>query len=298
MAVREWVEDRSHLLPPNVRRLLSYVLWPALFAGSLTIIYAGIQGDYAVVTFNLTYLGLALVLACIERIMPHERAWLADDGQMGPDLAHTLFNKGLAQGVITLAAYSSAAEFAAKDGVLWPNDWPLGLQTILGLFIVEIGLYWKHRLAHEWLPLWRFHAVHHSATRLWFFNTGRFHIVDTATGLMVGMPALLLLGADQDTMLFVGAITAVIGILSHCNIEVRCGMLSYVFNTPTLHRWHHSKIVREGNTNYGENLMLFDILFGTFYNPARRPPVAIGIHDPMPSTFWGQLRAPFRRAAL
>lgn len=135
--------------------------------------------------------------------------------------------------------------------------------------------------------------MHHSVTRLWFFNTGRFHVVDTVTGLMVGMPVLLLLGAPRDVLLLVSAITAVIGMLTHCNIEMRCGVLNYVFNTPALHRWHHSKDLREGNRNYGENLMLFDQIFRTFYNSPHRPPADIGIRHYMPPDFVGQLKAPF-----
>lgn len=96
----------------------------------------------------------------------------------------------------------------------------------------------------------------------------------------------------------VSALTAVVGILTHANVEMRCAFLNYVFNTPELHRWHHSKIAAEGNKNYGENLMLFDQLFGTFFYPARRPPADIGINHPMPATFWGQLKVPFTRAPL
>ena len=32
----------------------------------------------------------------------------------------------------------------------------------------------------------------------------------------------------------VSAITAIIGILTHANVEMRCGVLNYVFNTPEL----------------------------------------------------------------
>ena len=173
-----------------------------------------------------------------------------------------------------------------------------GAQTALGLVLAETGLYWKHRLAHEWPVLWRFHAVHHSVTRLWFLNTGRFHLVDTLTGLAVAMPLLLLLGAPSDVMILVSAITAIVGILTHANVEMRCGVLNHVFNTPELHRWHHSKVPAEGNRNYGENLMLFDQLFGTFFLPERRPPSNIGIGHDMPATFWGQLKAPFGPSPL
>lgn len=282
-----------------MRRLLSCLWWPVLFAVPMGIIYLGMRTGHDVLVFNLTYLGFALTVALIERAMPHEAQWLENDGQMGPDLAHTVLNKGLAQVIITVVTFMGIADWLAPTGPgIWPETLPLLVQLALGLAIVEFGLYWKHRLAHEWPWLWRFHAVHHSVTRLWFFNTGRFHVVDTVTGLAVGMPVLLLLGAPKEVLLLVSAATAIIGMLTHCNIEMRCGPLNYVFNTPELHRWHHSKDLSEGNRNYGENLVLFDQIFGTFYNSPRRPPVDIGIGHPMPPTFVGQLKIPFTSAPL
>ncbi|NIJ43063.1 sterol desaturase/sphingolipid hydroxylase (fatty acid hydroxylase superfamily) [Parvibaculum indicum] len=282
-----------------MRRVLSVVLWPLLFAVPLAIVWAAMSTGHGVAAFNATYLGLALAIASLERIMPHERAWLENDGQMLPDLLHTVLNKGVAQVLITVIVFMGIAGWVApQEGGIWPSEWPLVFQLALGLVVIEFPLYWKHRLAHEWPWLWRFHAVHHSVTRLWFFNTGRFHLVDTLTGLAVGIPILLLLGAPDPVLLLVSAVTAFVGLLTHCNIEMRCGVLSYVFNTPSLHRWHHSKDLSEGNRNYGENLMLFDQLFGSFYNSPRRPPRDIGIEQPMPENFLGQLKVPFTRQPL
>ena len=59
-----------------------------------------------------------------------------------------------------------------------------------------------------------------------------------------------------------------IGQLSHANIDTACGWLNYVFNTPEVHRYHHSRVPKEANTNYGQVLMVFDVLFGTFYLPS------------------------------
>lgn len=282
-----------------MRLFVSRLLWPGLAGLSLTAIYWGMGAGHGVLTFNLVYLSLALALAGLERVMPHERSWLVNDGQMGPDLAHTVLSKGVAQVVVTMIVFMGIAEWVKPSGgPLWPKTWPFLVQIALGLVIIELGLYWKHRLAHEWPWLWRFHAVHHSVTRLWFFNTGRFHLVDTVTGLLVGIPVLLLLGAPQPVLLMTSAVTAVIGLLTHCNVDMRCGPLNYVFNTPELHRWHHSKDLAEGNRNYGENLMLFDMIFGTYINPPRRPPADIGIEAPMPENFIGQLKVPFTRAPL
>ncbi|MGV8996939.1 MAG: sterol desaturase family protein [Parvibaculaceae bacterium] len=282
-----------------MRQVLSYILWPLIFCGALALTYLGMRAGHPVVGFIITYVLLALTIAMVERAMPHERAWLANDGQMPADLSHTLLSKGFAEVLITFIIFMGIADWLAPaSGPLWPVALPLVLQVALGLVVVEFGLYWKHRFAHEWHWLWRFHAVHHSVTRLWFFNTGRFHFVDTVTGLAVGMPVLLLLGAPQDVLLFVSAITAIIGMLTHCNIEMRNGWLNYIFNTPDLHRWHHSKVLAEGNRNYGENIVLFDLLFGTYFNADRRPPADIGISHPMPETFMGQLKIPFTRAPL
>lgn len=282
-----------------MRGVLSRVLWPLLACGALIPIYLGMKTGHGVLAFNISYLGLALTVALLERAMPHEKGWLANDGQMGADLAHTVLSKGIAQIVVVTIVFMGIAEWVRPaGGPLWPQMWPFIVQVALGLVVVEAGLYWKHRLAHEWRWLWRFHAVHHSVTRLWFFNTGRFHVVDTLTGLLVGIPVLLLLGAPQPVLLMVSAVTAVAGMLTHCNIEMRCGPFNRIFNTPELHRWHHSKILDEGNRNYGENLMLFDMIFGTYINPRRRPPADIGIAHPMPANFTAQLKVPFTRAPL
>jgi len=277
------------------RLTLSYLWWPLLLAGCMVCLAAGIARGAGPLYFNISYAALAIALFFLERWLPHEETWLENDGQVVPDLSHTLLSKGLVQLAVVAGATLGISHSLGErpGGGIWPLSWPLPFQVGLGLIVAELGLYWAHRLGHEWMWLWRFHAVHHSATRLWFFNTGRFHFVDTLKSIALGMPLLFLLGAPGPVFFWVSALTAYIGILTHCNVEMRFGPLNYVFNTPGLHRWHHSTDLREGNKNYGENLMIFDLLFRTFINPNRRPPAAIGINEAMPATFLGQVKAPF-----
>ena len=82
---------------------------------------------------------------------------------------------------------------------------------ILGVVVAEFGLYWAHRIAHEWKPLWRFHAVHHSVIRLWIVNTGRFHFVDSLKSIVLGMVILLALGAPMEVLIWLSAVTAFVG---------------------------------------------------------------------------------------
>jgi len=280
-----------------LRAIIDYLLWPAILVAALVPTGIGIANGSGPLAFNLTYFSLAVLLYFLEKWRPHEPKWLQSDGQEVADVAHTAVTKSFVQLLVVSLTVLGLAEVVGGDqgSGFWPNEWPMVLQVVLGLVVAELGLYWAHRLSHEWGWLWRFHAVHHSSRKLWFLNTGRFHVMDTLASLVFSAPLLALAGAPRDVVLWFGAITAYIGFLTHCNIRMKFGWLNYLFNTPRLHRWHHSMDLREGNKNYGENLMLWDLVFGTFYDDSRRqPPAEIGIKEAMPRRFWAQLVQPFR----
>lgn len=274
----------------TVQPVLAALAWPALLASSAAILGFGFSTGHPVVYFNLSYVWLVLWLLLLERRMPFRREWLRADGQLKADLAHTLLDKGLVQ--FTIIQLMSLPFFAHRgSGAV--GELPLPLQVLIGLVASEFGLYWAHRLSHEWPLLWRFHALHHSVRRLWIVNTGRFHFIDSNVSVIASLPFLVLSGISMDAIIWVSAITAYIGLLTHCNVAMHCGWLNYIFNTPNLHRWHHSTNPAEGNTNYGQNLLLWDQLFGTFFVRPDSALGAIGIADKTPLRFLPQLWMPF-----
>jgi sterol desaturase/sphingolipid hydroxylase (fatty acid hydroxylase superfamily) len=283
------------------RRLLSWLIWPMIFFGGLVGAGLAFQSDSRILWFNVVYLCVVVVIALCERILPYETTWLAGDGETFNNLAHTLLTKGAVAIAATVGASLPIATaqilqpMTASAYSFWPQSWPMFAQVCLGLLLAELGLYTAHRLAHEFLYLWRFHALHHSVTRLWVINTGRFHVMDSLFKIALSQIPLYLAGAPLTVFLWVAAVTAFIGLLTHCNIAVRTGFLDYIFSTPRLHRWHHSKDLREGNTNYGENLVIWDLLFGTYHNPDRPSPIDIGITGRVSRGFIGQLVQPFSR---
>ncbi len=282
---------------------LSWIAWPGLFALCMTLTGMAFSFGIPILGFIFSYILLIISLFFLERFMPHEREWLEPDGQTLADIAHTLTTKGTVHTLFVFAGVIGLSEVfrpVTEQGYgifgpdLWPRSWPMGFQVAFAAVIAEFMCYWSHRTAHEIPVLWRFHAVHHSVTRLWFVNTGRFHFMDSLYRVLMGMIPLALLGAPMEVLQWMSAVTAFIGMLTHCNVEMRFGWLSYVFNTPGLHRWHHSRDLSEGNTNYGENIVLWDMIFGTYINPKdRRPPANIGINEFMPAKFTHQLLWPF-----
>lgn len=288
----------------SLRTVFTYLSWPLLLTICIALTSVGFQYGSPLLSFNLIYCGLIVCLFLLERFMPHEKKWQERDGQLFADLAHTFMNKGVVQAMIGFAAvlgFTKLITPMSEPGYgIWPRDWPLAAQVLLGVVSAEFGLYWSHRLSHEFHPFWRFHAVHHSVTKLWIVNTGRFHFVNSLLSIVFGTGIMIALGAPIEVLLWLSAITAYVGLLTHCNIEMNFLFpMSYIFNTPELHRWHHSKKLKEGNKNYGENLAIWDVIFRThFIDPSRRPPVNIGITQKMPEKFSEQLVWPFLDLSL
>ncbi|HPF77732.1 MAG TPA: sterol desaturase family protein [Alphaproteobacteria bacterium] len=282
-----------------VKDLISRFSWPVLLIICISISAVGQVYGHPVIAFNIAYLFLAVTLFFLERRIPFENKWLENDGQTFANIAHTLTSKGVVQGLVifggVIGITSYVTPMAGEAYGIWPRHWPMPVQIIMGLAAAEFGLYWAHRLGHEVGIFWRFHAVHHSVNRLWIINTGRFHFIDSVISIVLGAGILIALGAPLEIITWLSAITAYIGMLTHCNVDMKFKWLSYIFNTPELHRWHHSRKLVEGNRNYGENLMLWDHIFRTWIRPDRRPSANIGITDDMPTTFLKQLIWPFQK---
>ena len=95
---------KTGILRDQIRYALSWLAWPVLLVSCLAATAYGFSIGRPIIAFNITYFSLAAVLLLLERLMPHERVWLADDGQIFADLAHTLVSKGTVQ---TLIIFSS-----------------------------------------------------------------------------------------------------------------------------------------------------------------------------------------------
>jgi len=281
-----------------VDKLVSWLFFPVVLAVALVagnnVVEAG--GNTVPVLF-----GTAVVVFAAERLFPNRSAWNRSHRDVLVDASHAVTVALASQATLfvvpRLLAPVAAGVAALGTAKLWPGDASLLVQLPLAMIMAELFQYWSHRLSHTWAPFWRLHATHHSAPRLYFFNAARFHPLDIVIDTTAGLIPLVLLGAPAKVMTLFALATAVLGYLQHSNVRVALGPLNYVFSMAELHRWHHAKNLDEANTNYGSNLILWDLLFGTFFWPRdRQPPETIGIPDldAFPMTYWGQLVSPLR----
>ncbi|MBT4519301.1 MAG: sterol desaturase family protein [Halieaceae bacterium] len=270
--------------------------------GAMAAVDAGIHPlmIYAIVS------AITLVVVWIgEYFSPFNRDWYPNwSDNYAPDSTLFLLNNVVLQSpAVQLLIAGAAISLAGGGFELWPHHWPLWVQVPAGLIIAEFGSYWWHRAGHEIPWLWKFHALHHSPERLYWLNATRFHYVDVTLLQVCAVVPLLLLGAGPDTILFITLFSIFHGYWQHGNTQQSLGLLNFVFSNAELHRWHHNQQVALANHNYGSNLILWDLVFGSYFWPERGFGRAEGatvqtvgvVDDSYPGHLLRQLVFPFHR---
>lgn len=248
-------------------------------------------------TFVSVALGAAMIWGA-ESLMPFRREWVGFDGQAKMDGAYLLLVHAILGRLVEALAISAVLSLQ-ENGVLptktlWPTEWPQALQVISLVMLSEFFRYWLHRFCHEFPFLWRFHAVHHSNLKMYWWNVGRFHPIEKIAQLCFESILFIFLGVHPLVLALYFIFYSVNGFFQHCNVDVHLGWLNRIISGPEQHRYHHSYEIHESNNNYGNKTSIYDQLFGTYYLPDTLGPRRYGLHNPQyPQTFLQQMRAPF-----
>jgi len=140
--------------------------------------------------------------------------------------------------------------------------------------------------------------MHHSPKRVYWLNGFLIHPFNFLYAHVAGVFLMILTGAGIEVLLLHSVFEAVGAVFQHANVKLRHGWLSYIFSTNELHFWHHSLALNEANTNYGAVLIVWDLVFGTYFRPSGKAllPEGLGIHNPVDypvGRFVRQVTAPF-----
>jgi sterol desaturase/sphingolipid hydroxylase (fatty acid hydroxylase superfamily) len=174
-----------------------------------------------------------------------------------------------------------------RQGVASQSWW---LQAVEMILLSDFLIYWAHRLQHAVPFLWRFHAVHHSAEHLDWLAAHREHPLDSIYTIgIINLPAFVM-GFPLETLAGFLAFRGVWAIYIHSNVRLPLGPLRMLIGAPELHHWHHDRARDAGN--YANLSPLMDLLFGTYRCPDHEPP-SVGVSEPVPRSYLGQLASPF-----
>lgn len=273
-------------------RSLYAPLYFLVFLGGATLIISnGVSPAWLIPLF----LGSVAVSLLAERIAPFDDRWNSSHGDAWRDIAHAVVNEGSILLLVLLLPI--IASFVPWPSV-WPDAWPFWTQVVLAIVILDIGITLTHYASHRNALLWRFHAVHHSVRRMYGFNGLLKHPVHQLIEISVGALPWLLLGIPTDVAV-VGTFAVVIQLqLQHSNVDMRIGLLRYIWAVAPVHRHHHLASETEGDVNFGLFLTIWDVLLGTgkFASSAHIGSGTVGLAgvDQYPEAYVAQLTEPFR----
>jgi ornithine lipid hydroxylase len=233
----------------------------------------------------------ALVVG-LERRFPYRSGWNGPrDGDVAVDVASmaTTF-------VTNLVGQPLGGAVARRTRLdLGLRRLPTPVAVAISVAAYDLGHTLVHRLGHEWGPAWQVHSVHHSPSRLYWLNAARFHVLEVLIDGVVEGAVVGVLGLSADQHVGHLAVRALYGQLQHSNIDLDSGPLDRVFSTPDLHRWHHSVVYDEGDTNFGAVTSVWDQLLGSYFRPDRPfdGTTGIGRMPDFPTSFRALQMTPF-----
>ena len=197
----------------------------------------------------------AIISTSQKRNLYKKEDTLCTIGLLSGNMAVVFLTKGL-----TLAFHIFLYQFRVFD---LAEYLPLWAMWALSFILIDLVFYLYHRMSHRISFLWAIHMSHHSSQEMNFavsFRQAWFGPVSKIPFFMV----LPLIGLDPTIIAVAGALSTLWGIVGHTQMINKLGPLELILNTPSHHRVHHGANSQYIDKNYGNLLIIWDKMFGTF----------------------------------
>lgn len=223
------------------------------------------------------------------------RRWPANAGLV---LVGTL----LARLVVPAGVVGAAVWAQSRDlGLFNTLPWPAWLEFALAVLLLDLAIYWQHRLLHVLPWLWPLHRVHHTDATLDATSALRFHPLEILFSLAFKVTLAVVFGVAPLAMLTFEILLSSFALFTHANLALPPRLdraVRWLLVTPTMHRIHHSVRGEEQRRNFGFNLSLWDRVFDSYatdHRDARLQIGVAGIDGGEATRFASLMREPFAR---
>ena len=144
---------------------------------------------------------------------------------------------------------------------------PKSINFVMSILLVDCFHYISHRLHHSIPLLWRFHRLHHSDKRVNSITSFIHHPFETISSFFIGIFMYVIFDIPVIAILCHSLLAVIHTPFTHTTLHIPKHIekiLSYLIITPSFHRIHHSRDMKEGNSNFGNIFPFWDKLFGTY----------------------------------
>ena len=252
------------------------------------------------------FVGLFGLFATLEALAPRRARSQPRSARWFTNLSivvlDTLALRALAIALPLLAVGAAVDAGRMGWGLFNALDWPLWLEVVLAILILDLAIWAQHLVTHKVPILWRFHRVHHADRDFDVTTALRFHPVEILASMMLKIGLVYLLGPAALAVLLFEIILNGTAMFNHSNLRLPLWLdraVRLVLVTPDMHRVHHSIHRHEHDSNYGFALSVWDRIFRT-YRPkpeAGHDLMTVGLEwqDERPAWLTWVLGLPFRR---
>ena len=156
--------------------------------------------------------------------------------------------------------------FLAGDGLLGLLALPYWLGFGLSLVLLDLTLYWQHRLFHRIDFLWALHGAHHGDRNLNVSSGLRFHPGEALVSFAIKAIAVMVLGVPVAAVILFEILLNGASLFNHANWSLGRAdrWIEKLIVTPDMHRLHHSRLDDESRKNFGFFLSIWDRLFASY----------------------------------
>jgi sterol desaturase/sphingolipid hydroxylase (fatty acid hydroxylase superfamily) len=243
-----------------------------------------------------------LVLFFFERVFPLRRP----KRSLGPRLAlnFTLSVMVFAVGGLVVRPVALSVSWWGEGvsfGLLHFLPLPFWGQFILGFLLMDLTIYYWHRINHTWPILWRFHNVHHVDPDLDVSTSFRFHFGEILYSTLFRVLQVGLVGVVPLTYVVYELVFQVCTVFHHSNLHLPVELerrINRVLVTPRMHGVHHSAVGPETNSNYSVVFSWWDRLNRSLRLNVPQCLIIIGVPGylgPQDNSFFSLLALPFWR---
>ncbi|MEM9401302.1 MAG: sterol desaturase family protein [Pseudomonadota bacterium] len=224
------------------------------------------------------FLSLLGVIVALQQLMPL-RDTPGGWRRQASNVALVLIDTLILRVAFPLLAFDLAVNLEASGprGLL---SLPPLLGVIAGVLLLDVAIYWQHRILHTVPVLWRLHRVHHADTGFDVTTGLRFHPLEIVLSMGIKLALIAALGAPALAVLIFEVALSAGSLFTHANLRLPPRFehaLRWVFVTPDMHRIHHSVHREETDSNFGFHLSLWDRIFRSYRDQPRDGQAAMSI---------------------
>ncbi len=156
-----------------------------------------------------------------------------------------------------------------------------GVLSWISLFLLtDFVWYWYHRMGHKVNLFWAAHVVHHQSEDFNYTTSARITVFQSIARCLF-WSVLPLAGFPAEMIALFLLIHGAYPFFTHTQSIGKLGWAEKIFVTPTHHGVHHSSNPEYLDKNYGDILIVWDKIFGTFAEETVKP--VYGLTKPLNS---------------